>query len=300
MNDLPEPKRHGPTALAGVVIALVLILVGAGLALREFLAAERPAQSTGIEAVADAAKRAINRFVSEMHEAEQKPLPRPPSSAPAAPPAPSAGGTVDPQRQFPAITAPAPPHTVNVPVRGNWTYDVAFGPSWRKEGQLFYQTEPAAQGKTGAKMSWTFNDGQTSTWFLGIVEAGHPTHGNTRFPGFFMHAVYFPAVFVPESRLQWAFPWQGGNAGTQAARERRYDMKVAGWERVEVPAGVFDAVRLDGTLRYVEGEATQLEVRYTLWYSARARQVVRVLWIGHTPDESHAEMLAELASYAAQ
>jgi len=78
---------------------------------------------------------------------------------------------------------------------------------------------------------------------------------------------------------------------------RRFDMRVAGWESVTVPAGVFDAVHLQGTLRYVDSEVVKAEVRYELWYAPKARQIVRLLWLGRSPDEAAAEMIAELAGF---
>jgi len=212
----------------------------------------------------------------------------------------------DPERSYPALATeeiPAAPHVLPVPANGNWTYDVAFGPAWQTAGRLNYVTLPAAPGTpptsrapVQATMSWTPSGGQTSTWNLGVVAANHPTHANTRFPGFFMHAAYLPEQLQAGQPLKWEFPWQGGNAA-QTGRVRRYEMTVTGWERVRVPAGVFDTARLEGTLRYVEGETVRAEVRYHLWYAPRAKQVVRLVWKGRAPDESGTEMMAELAAH---
>ena len=197
---------------------------------------------------------------------------------------------------FDAVSPPDGPQVTKVPAAGNWTYDVFFGPGWQKTGQLRYTTQRQADqaATVGANMSWIPNGGQASTWFLGVMEADHPSHANTRFPGFFMHPVYLPPSPQPGSLLVWEFPWQGGGK----AQMRRFEMRVAGWETVTVPAGVFTAVHIEGKLRYVDNESVKAEVRYQLWYSPKARQIVRLLWLGRSPDESSAEMIAELASFA--
>ena len=110
--------------------------------------------------------------------------------------------------------------------KGLWIYEVSFGPGWQYAGQLYYQTEPAEHGKLGARMSWTPNGGSTSTWFLGIVEANHATHGNTRFPGFFMHAAYFPPVLATGDRLTWEFPWSEADGTRRQGKVRRFDRFV--------------------------------------------------------------------------
>jgi len=105
-------------------------------------------------------------------------------------------------------------------------------------------------------------------------------------------------VLARGERLRWELPWLYAGPAGEPGWVRRYDMKVMGWEKVEVPAGTFDAARLEGTLRYVEPEKTSFEIRYTLWYAPAARQVVRVLWLGVAPDETHPETIAELNYYA--
>ena len=63
-----------------------------------------------------------------------------------------------------------------------------------------------------------------------------------------------------------------------------------------MPAGRFDAARIDAVLRYIADGKVQAEVRNTLWYAPAARQLVRVQWSGKAPDEGNTEILAELAS----
>jgi hypothetical protein len=51
-------------------------------------------------------------------------------------------------------------------------------------------------------------------------------------------------------------------------------------------------------MRYLVNEDPKAEVRYTLWYAPRAKQVVRLIWLGRSPDEGRDEMAAELYFYA--
>jgi len=50
--------------------------------------------------------------------------------------------------------------------------------------------------------------GGTMNFHLGTFAAGHPSHANTRFPGFFMYASYFPASLKEGQRFAWGWPWQ--------------------------------------------------------------------------------------------
>jgi hypothetical protein len=212
-------------------------------------------------------------------------------------PATGSGRPADPLRYFPSVEAPAPPHVVPPSAQGIWIYDVSYGPQWNYFGQLYYRTKPARADKPEAEMSWTSKSGSSSTWFLGVFEANHPSHADMRFPGFFLHPAYFPPVLRRGDRIRWELPWLYAGPAGEAGWVRRYEMRVTTWEKVEVPAGKYDAARLEGTLRYVEPGRTAFEIRYTLWYAPAARQVVRVLWLGRAPDDSHGEMIAELSFY---
>lgn len=294
--------------LAAVAIAFV---VGVALGVRVLMT------QRGVEPVPQSSTASASRFLDSVKRQaragmdqlgkllkDSPPSPAPPRQKPVNPQAagdantpviPIVMNTGDPKRVYAAAPPPDGAQVIKVPAAGNWTYDVFFGPGWQKTGQLRYTTQRQADQAVGANMSWIPNAGQASTWFLGVMEADHPSHANTRFPGFFMHPVYLPPSPQPGSLVVWEFPWQGGGK----AQMRRFDMRVAGWETVTVPAGVFTAVRIEGKLRYVDNESVKAEVRYELWYSPRARQVVRLLWLGQSPDESNAEMIAELAGFTA-
>lgn len=301
----PGPKRD-PYGLGFIALLIIALVVGIALAVRALLATdtspptERPSVQDTLATLGAKLHGAVRNLATQLQKGTVDPpaAPQPRASPPA--PAP-AGNRNDPARAYPGLAAgqlPSAPQVVPVAVDATWTYDVFFGTAWTKIGQLRYKTMRQAQGQTGADMSWLPNGAQQpTTWFLGTFAANHPSHANTRFPGFFMHAAYLPDKLEIGQRLRWEFPWQGGAPAQQSVRVRRYELTVAGWERVTVPAGEFDAARMDGTLRYVDGDSVKAEIRYSLWYAPRAKQVVRLLWMGRAPDESSAEMIAELAAY---
>lgn len=201
---------------------------------------------------------------------------------------------------FPPVPPPdyAAEATV-LPPGGRWSYRISVGAAQSPAGSLNYE-DVSAGGQAGPRlrMQWAPNGGSATTWDFGVFAAGHASHANVRFPGFFMHAAYMPHPLQAGQRFTWAFPWQGGEAG--ARRERRFTATVAGWESVSVPAGRFDAARIEAVLRYIGDGKVQAEVRNTLWYAPAARQLVRVHWSGKAPDEGYTEIVAELASLRIQ
>ena len=57
----------------------------------------------------------------------------------------------------------------------------------------------------------------------------------------------------------------------------RYDMKVAGWEDVTVPAGTFRALRVEGRGAGVVGDAkTEFTQSITLWYAPKISRHVKL------------------------
>jgi len=76
---------------------------------------------------------------------------------------------------------------------------------------------------------------------------------------------------------------------------KRYEGKVARWENIQVPAGVYTAAVIEAELSYVEDGKLQARARETLWYVPKLTQVVKVLREGRTPDEGSTRIVAELA-----
>ena len=132
-----------------------------------------------------------------------------------------------------------------------------------------------------------------SNFHLGTFAAGHPSHANTRFPGFFMHPSYFSLPLQPGQKLSWGWAWQPAREG----RVKRYEGRVVRVEDVTVPAGTYRAAVIEAELTYIEGGQVRARARETLWYAPAASQIVKVVREGRTPDEGSSRIVAELAEY---
>ena len=128
---------------------------------------------------------------------------------------------------------------------------------------------------------------------LGTYAAGHPSHANTRFPGFFMHPSYFRQPLEPGQKLSWGWAWQPVREG----RIKRYDGVVKRWEDVTVPAGTYRSAVIEADLYYIEAGQVRAQAKETLWYAPQVAQIVKVVRDGRTPDEGSSRIVAELAEY---
>ncbi len=300
----PGPSRRSgrdPLALGVLAVVVLALVSGIALGVRELVSGSPqaparggPAAGQGLAARLDAAFSAL---VAGFRD-EPAPAPNPPAkAAPSAPrPTPKSPDARAPLAAFPAV--PAPDYAAEataLPPGGRWSYRVGTGAAQSPAGLLNYEVVRAGdQAGPRLRLQWAPNGGSATTWEFGVFAAGHASHANVRFPGFFMHPAYMPHPLQAGQRFTWAFPWQGGEAG--ARRERRFTATVAGWESVTVPAGQFDAARIEAVLKYLADGKVQAEVRNTLWYAPAARQLVRVQWSGKSPDEGHTDIVAELAS----
>lgn len=291
-----SPRRRDPVALAVMGIAVLVLLIGIVLAWRA-LSGDKGSR-TGAEAPVSLSKhieimlaslRAQFASLERPSLPWEESLPQQQSTAKAKPTRAVA------KSAFPAIPPPVLGNAPVLPPGGSWTYQVAFGPDFRTAGRLMYSASPAPSSTPALRMQWAPNGAKATSWDFGVFAPGHPSHQNVRFPGFFMHAAYFPFPLKAGDTISWSFPWQLADASVRPGRERRFEARVAGWEDVSVPAGRFASARLNTVLRYVEGDSVRAEVRNTLWYAPQARQVVRILWSGRAPDEGATEILAELS-----
>src|SRR6185436_17520301 len=147
-------------------------------------------------------------------------------------------------------------------------------------------------GATGLEAHTVFRHaGGTMNFNLGSLRAGDGAHANTRFPGFFIHVAYSPWPLEPGQTFSWGWGWQPQRDG----RLKRYEARVAGWEKVEVPAGSYQALRIDATLKYIENNAVRASAKETIWLAPEARQIVKIVREGATPDEGSKRIVAELA-----
>jgi hypothetical protein len=218
-------------------------------------------------------------------------------------PAPSAG-TADflaqARRQAAAVaerfqerpTMPArPAATSSIEAGHTWRYVVVVEPPVWREITLSYRTQRENAG-VGVLTDFDHADGKMN-FHLGTFAAGHPSHANTRFPGFFMHPSYFKLPLQPGQKFSWGWAWQPARAG----RVKRYEGRVVRMEDVTVPAGTYRAAVVEAELSYIEGGQVRARARETLWYAPAAAQIVKVVREGRTPDEGSSRIVAELADY---
>ena len=211
----------------------------------------------------------VRRQVAGLTEKfRDKPVPKPASKP--APPSPAAlsGATIEAGR--------------------SWRYAVAVEPPVWRDITLTYRTQREGAG-IGVLTDFVHAGGKMN-FHLGTFAAGHASHANTRFPGFFMHASYFPPSLKEGLRLAWGWPWQPLREG----RIKRYEGTVVRWENLQVPAGIFTAAVIEAELSYVEQGKVQARARETLWYAPKLAQVVKVVREGRTPDEGSTRIVAEL------
>ena len=85
---------------------------------------------------------------------------------------------------------------------------MSFAARWRawRDITLTYRTQREGAG-IGVLTDFVYAGGKMN-FHLGTFAAGHPSHANTRFPGFFMHASYLPQSLKEGQSLSWGWPWQ--------------------------------------------------------------------------------------------
>lgn len=281
---MDDEARQGldPVAIAIHAVLAVVALAGGVYVLTGVLEARRSAPPVPVA-----------RPASPPRATAQKPAPpakKPPPAQAAAPvvatPAPPASGAL---RTGPALAEGA-----------RFVYAVSLEPPVWRNAELAYRVHRQPDGRTGVEMAFEHGVGERSrmTWNLGVFAPGDPGHANVRYPGFFMHAAYFPRSLEAGRRFSWTYPWQAAGGALRPGRERRFDAVVVGPEVVVVPAGRFEATRIDVTLSYVEGGRAEAMVRETLWYARAAGQLVKVLREGRSPDEGAQHIVSELKSFS--
>ena len=187
----------------------------------------------------------------------------------------------------PAIAAPVPA----VEAGHMWRYAVAVEPPAWRDATLTYRTQREGAG-IGVLTDFVHAGGKMN-FHLGTFAAAHPSHANTRFPGFFMYPSYFRQPLEPGQKLTWGWAWQPLREG----RMKRYEGQVLRWEEVTVPAGTYRAALIEADLFYIEAGQVRAKVKETLWYAPQVAQVVRVVRDGRSPDEGSRRIVAELAEY---
>jgi len=252
--------KQDPLALAVFGAALALL---AGLLLYVFfLRAPEPASTAG---TAEFLERARRQAAAVAEKFQDKPAAKARPAAPAA---------------FPGIEAG---HT--------WRYAVVVEPPTWRDITLTYRTQREGAG-IGVLTDFVYAGGK-SNFHLGTFAAGHGSHANTRFPGFFMHPSYFNLPLQPGQKVSWGWAWQPPREG----RVKRYEGTVVRVDDVTVPAGTYRAAVIVAELSYIEDGQVRARARETLWYAPAVSQIVKVVREGRTPDEGSSRIVAELADY---
>jgi len=201
-------KQQDPLALAFFGAAAALL---AGLLLYVFVFKEpdSPAPARTFDLVGEVRRQAAalaDRFTQKPAAKSQ-----PPSSA--------------------AKSRPAPPAAVSairLEAGRSWRYAVVVEPPAWRDITLTYRTRRESSG-LGVLTDFVHAGGKMN-FHLGTFAAGHPSHANTRFPGFFMHASYFPPSLKEGQRLAWGWAWQPWRSATTWVR--------GAWQEIarEIPA----------------------------------------------------------------
>jgi hypothetical protein len=264
------PLKKDPVAAAVFSIA-ALLLVGLVVYVAFFL--ERPGVAPGQPGMVEEIRRLAKDFQPAPEAKPEARRPEKPAAIPSTKSAPpvALGASLEPGR--------------------TWVYAVTVEPPVWRDITLTYRTQPEGAG-LGVLTDFRYAGGQMN-FHLGTYAPGHPSHANTRFPGFFMYASYFHLPLEVGQRVTWEWPWQPLREG----RMKRYDGRVLRWEDVQVPAGTYSAAVIEADLQYVEAGKVQAQAKETIWYAPKAFQVVKVVREGRTPDEGVARIVAELAEF---
>lgn len=172
-----------------------------------------------------------------------------------------------------------------------WLYVVVVEPPVWREITLTYRTQREG-ASIGVLTDFLHADGKMN-FHLGTFAANHPSHENTRFPGFFMYAAYLKQPLTIGQQIDFGWHWQGKSA----ASVKRFEGKVTGLEDLQLPAGNLATARIDGTLSYLEDGKLRGRAQETFWYAPSVSQIVRIVREGRTPDEGSTRIVAELAEF---
>lgn len=280
-----EPsRRQDPLALAVIGGAIALVAaIGLYLVFSIRSQPEGPATASFPQQVRDAARKLAGELHKELEPAPvAKPQPRPQQQA-----------------QSQARPQPVPLAKSAAPQRGrivlqpgrSWRYSVKVEPEAWKDITLTYRTVQEGDA-LGVRTDFRHSGGQ-SAFNLGVFAPNHPSHANTRFPGFFMYAAYLELPLQAGQKVSFGWPWQGRSPGSM----KRFEGIVTGTENVQLAAGVLSAARVEGTLSYREAGQFRAGARETFWFAPQVGQVVKIERQGRVPDENLARISAELIEY---
>jgi hypothetical protein len=160
-------------------------------------------------------------------------------------------------------------------VADSWTYHVRDGYTGLDRGTQRHQVVEVSGERigmtitlpNGVEESWTYDRG--GNWLK------HPAHGLQTFD-------YAPAYRAFDFPIAPGKTWRARLTATDPANGRRFpvwiDGAVLGWERIKVPAGEFDALRVKRTVFFdyydytTRGRSEFVEYE---WYAPAVKQAVR-------------------------
>jgi len=280
--------KQDPLALAFFGAALAL-LAGLLFYVFAFRAPEKPAPAAapGTPGLVEQ----LQSFVAALAErVREKPVAAPPPVKP--PPVAAAPGPAPaPTAKSASKAAPTPAGAVVLEAGRTWRYTVTVEPPVWRDITLTYRTQREGVG-IGVLTDFVHAAGKMN-FHLGTFAPSHPSHENTRFPGFFMYAAYLKQPLAVGQAVAFGWHWQGKSAGSV----KRFEGQVTGWEDLPLPGGKLNAAKVEGTLTYREDGQFRGGARETFWYAPRVSQVVKIVRDGRTPDEASARIVAELAEY---
>jgi len=221
----------------------------------------------------------------------EKPAAKPAPPLPVAAPAPVAK-SAPPARAVkpaPAAKAPPPAPASTVEAGRSWRYAVVVEPPAWRDITLTYRAQREADGSIGVLTDFLHAKGKTN-FHLGIFAPGHPSHENTRFPGFFMYGAYLKQPLNVGDAVRFGWHWQGRSA----ASTKRYEGEMKSWDEVTVPAGTFRAAMIEGTWTYTEDGQFRGRAYEKFWYAPKVSQIVKIMRFGISPDEGSKQIDAEL------
>jgi len=297
--DSPR-RRLDPLALAVIGAAVAFVVVASAYVLVSVRKESAPPPTDVRKTVEDLVASLRSRIEPKPPTPPAaKPSPQPLAKAPAKAPA------------KPAVKVAPPPPTGDRPIPARviaehgagrtWHYRVSVEPAVWRDATLTYRLigrDSALQVDTHFRHA-----GGKMDFHLGTFAAGHPSHANTRFPGFFMHAAYLDRPLDVGTTFTWEWPWREPGGPVRAGRVKRWEGAVMEWENLpappsaKAPSDIFRVARIEAVLSYIEDGRVQAMAAETLWYAPRFMQVVKVVREGKTPDEAAHRIVAELVEH---
>lgn len=180
-----------------------------------------------------------------------------------------------PLPQTPPAGTPATVTAPEIGVGDTWTYRVRDGYTNLERGNQSYRVTHASPDRISVAVSGGGRLDETQVYNREWNWLRHPATNLQTFD-------YSPAYAALAFPLAAGKRWQARIMATDPGDGRRFpvwiDGTVLGWERVKVPAGEFDALKIERIVYIEYWEYTvrgRSEIREYEWYAPAAKQAVR-------------------------